>query len=96
MILQGGDLFHINKPTRKSMYEVITAIRGACLGDKPCELELMNQVDLGLEEEYVIQTTRAFARTNFLDSIILIMRIQTSMSRSRFLESAETTMMPQE
>lgn len=51
MILQGGDLFHINKPTRKSMYEVITAIRMACYGDKPCELELMNQVDLGLEEE---------------------------------------------
>ena len=53
MILQGGDLFHINKPTRKSMYDVITAVRTACYGDKPCELELLNEVDLGLEKEYV-------------------------------------------
>lgn len=51
MILHGGDLFHINKPTRKSLYDVITAIRLACYGDKPCELELMNQVDLGFEDE---------------------------------------------
>jgi double-strand break repair protein MRE11 len=53
MILQGGDLFHINKPTRKSMYDVITAVRTTCYGDKPCELELLNEVDLGLEKKYV-------------------------------------------
>ncbi|KAG7664559.1 MRE11 [[Candida] subhashii] len=42
MILQGGDLFHINKPTKKSMYHVMKSIRLNCFGDKPCELELLS------------------------------------------------------
>lgn len=51
MVLQAGDLFHINKPSRKSMFEVITALRETCYGDKPCELQLMSKVDLGLDNE---------------------------------------------
>lgn len=42
MIIQGGDLFHINKPTKKSMFQVMKSIRLNCMGDKPCELELMS------------------------------------------------------
>lgn len=42
MILLAGDLFHENKPSRKSMYQVMRTLRQNCLGDKPCELELMS------------------------------------------------------
>ncbi|CCC69086.1 hypothetical protein NCAS_0C00960 [Naumovozyma castellii] len=42
MILQSGDLFHVNKPSKKSMYQVMKSLRLACMGDKPCELELLS------------------------------------------------------
>lgn len=42
MVLLAGDLFHENKPSRKSMYQVMRSIRMNCLGDKPCELEMIS------------------------------------------------------
>jgi double-strand break repair protein MRE11 len=42
MVLLAGDLFHENKPSRKSMYQVMRSLRMNCLGDKPCELELLS------------------------------------------------------
>ncbi|CAX40671.1 manganese-dependent, structurally specific endonuclease/3'-5' exonuclease, putative [Candida dubliniensis CD36] len=42
MVIQGGDLFHINKPTKKSMYHVMKSLRANCMGDRPCELELLS------------------------------------------------------
>ncbi|QLG71157.1 hypothetical protein HG535_0B01950 [Zygotorulaspora mrakii] len=42
MIIQGGDLFHVNNPTKKSLYQVMKSLRLACMGDKPCELELLS------------------------------------------------------
>lgn len=42
MVLLAGDLFHENKPSRKSLYQVMRSIRMNCLGDKPCELELLS------------------------------------------------------
>lgn len=42
MVLLAGDLFHENKPSRKSMYNVMRSLRQNCLGDKPCELEMLS------------------------------------------------------
>lgn len=42
MILQCGDLFHVNKPSVKSMYFPVKSLRTNCMGDKPCELELLS------------------------------------------------------
>ncbi|KAK5083489.1 meiotic recombination [Lithohypha guttulata] len=42
MVLLGGDLFHDNVPSRKSMYNVMRSLRLNCYGDKPCELELVS------------------------------------------------------
>lgn len=42
MVLLGGDLFHDNVPTRKSMYNVMRSLRLNCYGDKPCEIELLS------------------------------------------------------
>lgn len=41
MVLCAGDLFHVNKPSKKSYYEVIKSLRKHCLGDKPVELEML-------------------------------------------------------
>lgn len=42
MVLLAGDLFHENKPSRKSMYQVMRSLRTNCLGEKPCELEFLS------------------------------------------------------
>jgi double-strand break repair protein MRE11 len=42
MVLLAGDLFHENKPSRKSMYQVMRSLRMNCLGEKPCELEWLS------------------------------------------------------
>ena len=42
MVLHAGDLFHENKPSRKSMYQVMRSLRMNCLGEKPCELEMLS------------------------------------------------------
>ncbi|CAN6647219.1 double-strand break repair protein Mre11p [Trichomonascus vanleenenianus] len=51
MILQGGDLFHISKPSKQSMYNVIKSLRRNCLGDKPCEMEMLNHGLLDMDDE---------------------------------------------
>lgn len=42
MVLLAGDLFHENKPSRKSMYHVMRSLRQNCLGARPCELEMLS------------------------------------------------------
>nr|POE74035.1 double-strand break repair protein mus-23 [Quercus suber] len=42
MVLLAGDLFHENKPSRQSMYQVIRSLRLNCYGEKPCELEMLS------------------------------------------------------
>ncbi|KAF3766462.1 hypothetical protein M406DRAFT_37693, partial [Cryphonectria parasitica EP155] len=45
MVLLGGDLFHENKPSRKSMYQVMRSLRKHCLGDRPCQLEFLSDAN---------------------------------------------------
>ncbi|KAJ8097528.1 Mre11 DNA-binding presumed domain-containing protein [Lipomyces tetrasporus] len=52
MVLLAGDLFHENKPSRKSMYQVMKTLRATCYGDKPCELELLSEADLSLRDAF--------------------------------------------
>ncbi|KAF9107025.1 Double-strand break repair protein mre11a [Mortierella sp. AM989] len=42
MILLGGDLFHENKPSRKTMHITTKLLRKYCLGDKPVSLEFLS------------------------------------------------------
>lgn len=42
MVLLAGDLFHENKPSRKSMYQVMRSLRMNCYGEKPCQLEMLS------------------------------------------------------
>jgi len=49
MVLLAGDLFHENKPSRKSMYQVMRSLRMNCFGDKPCELELLSDASENIQ-----------------------------------------------
>ncbi|EPS35139.1 hypothetical protein H072_11560 [Dactylellina haptotyla CBS 200.50] len=49
MVLLAGDLFHDNKPSRKSMYQVMRTLRMSCYGEKPCELEVLSDVSTNLQ-----------------------------------------------
>lgn len=42
MVLLAGDLFHENKPSRKSVYHVMRSLRENCYNDRPCSLELLS------------------------------------------------------
>lgn len=48
LIVQGGDLFHVTKPSKKLLYHVVQSLRLNCLGDRPCELELLSDPSLAL------------------------------------------------
>ncbi|KAH8885009.1 DNA repair exonuclease [Thozetella sp. PMI_491] len=64
MVLLGGDLFHDNKPSRKSMYQVMRSLRKHCLGMKPCELEFLSDANEVFEG--------AFSNVNYQDPDINI------------------------
>lgn len=46
MLLHSGDLFHVNKPSKKSIYNVMKCLRLNCLGNRPCEMELLSDPSL--------------------------------------------------
>ncbi|EWC45692.1 double-strand break repair protein mus-23 [Drechslerella stenobrocha 248] len=49
MVLLAGDLFHENKPSRKSMFQVMRSLRMNCYGEKPCEIEVLSDVSTNLQ-----------------------------------------------
>lgn len=42
MVVQGGDLFHVNTPTKKSYYHVMRILRQYCWNGKPIEYKLLS------------------------------------------------------
>lgn len=46
LVLQAGDLFHLNKPSRRSLYRVMQALKENTLGDKPVEFETLSLGDM--------------------------------------------------
>ncbi|KAG8136991.1 hypothetical protein E2320_005537 [Naja naja] len=41
-ILLGGDLFHENKPSRKTIYTCLELLRKYCMGDRPVQFEILS------------------------------------------------------
>uniref|UniRef100_A0A803T602 Double-strand break repair protein MRE11 n=1 Tax=Anolis carolinensis TaxID=28377 RepID=A0A803T602_ANOCA len=41
-ILLGGDLFHENKPSRKTLYTCLELMRKYCMGDRPVQFEILS------------------------------------------------------
>merc|ERR1740124_1412599 len=46
MILLGGDLFHDNKPSRRTIHKTLSLLRTYCLGDKECHLEFLSDQEV--------------------------------------------------
>lgn len=42
MVVQGGDLFHVNQPSKKSYYHVMQTLRETCWNEKPIEYRLVS------------------------------------------------------
>lgn len=42
MVVQGGDLFHVNTPSKKSYYQVMRILRQYCWNSKPIEYRLLS------------------------------------------------------
>ena len=47
LVLLGGDLFHDNRPSRDTLYQVMSILREYCLGDRPIQVELLSDPDEG-------------------------------------------------
>ncbi|UKZ81755.1 hypothetical protein TrVFT333_009527 [Trichoderma virens FT-333] len=58
MVLLAGDLFHDNKPSRKSLYQVMRTLRKNCLGMKPCPLEFLSDAADVFEGAFPTSTTK--------------------------------------
>jgi double-strand break repair protein MRE11 len=41
-LLLGGDLFHHNKPSRKTLFRTVSMLRKHIFGDKPCEFQILS------------------------------------------------------
>uniref|UniRef100_A0A8H7N0W2 Double-strand break repair protein n=1 Tax=Bionectria ochroleuca TaxID=29856 RepID=A0A8H7N0W2_BIOOC len=64
MVLLAGDLFHENKPSRKSLYQVMRTLRQNCIGNRPCPLEFLSDASEVFEG--------AFTHVNYEDPDINI------------------------
>ncbi|KAK9465749.1 Mre11 DNA-binding presumed domain-containing protein [Lipomyces arxii] len=52
MVLLAGDLFHENKPSHKAVYVVEEILRKMCYDHKPCELELLSDANIVLQDSF--------------------------------------------
>ncbi|XP_010576521.1 double-strand break repair protein MRE11 isoform X1 [Haliaeetus albicilla] len=41
-VLLGGDLFHDNKPSRKTLHSCLESLRKYCMGDRPVQFEILS------------------------------------------------------
>ena len=41
-VLLGGDLFHENKPSRKTLHACMALLRKYCMGNNPCQVEFLS------------------------------------------------------
>ena len=99
MVLLAGDLFHDNKPSRKSMYNVMRSLRMNCYGDKPCELEMLSDGS-DVFQGYVVGPTSAREENSLsmalgLSLIMPITKTQISMWLSPFFQFTAITMIRQ-
>lgn len=49
-ILLGGDLFHENKPSRKTLHGAMALFRKYCMGDKACQMEFLSDQSLNFSQ----------------------------------------------
>ncbi|CAH1762816.1 9077_t:CDS:10 [Entrophospora sp. SA101] len=55
-ILLGGDLFHENKPSRRTVYQTTKLLREFCMGDRLCKFRIVNNESNDLSQSGGINT----------------------------------------
>eukprot|EP00041_Stephanoeca_diplocostata_P032944 m.1073852 g.1073852 ORF g.1073852 m.1073852 type:complete len:666 (-) comp24237_c0_seq10:481-2478(-) len=51
-VLLGGDLFHDNRPSRRTMQECMRLLREYCMGDRPCAMEIVSDQSRTFERNF--------------------------------------------
>jgi double-strand break repair protein MRE11 len=46
-VLLAGDLFHENRPSRETLYQVMAILREYCMNDRPVQIELLSDPEEG-------------------------------------------------
>lgn len=72
-VLLAGDLFHENRPSRDTLYQVMALLREYCMNDRPVQIELLSDPDEGKATgySYVISSIR---RTSVTQTLALVSR----------------------
>ncbi|CAG8579339.1 8834_t:CDS:10 [Diversispora eburnea] len=70
MVLLGGDLFHDNKPSRKTLFETMKLLRSYCFGGKECNIELEGNL-CALDILSVSGLVNYFGKAKEIDNIII-------------------------
>ncbi|CAM9956916.1 unnamed protein product, partial [Ectocarpus sp. 13 AM-2016] len=72
-VLLGGDLFHENKPSRRTLYQTMDILRRHCMGDEPVSFQIISEQAHNFKDRRgtVLTTTRGtpplFGHVNYED-----------------------------
>ena len=51
-VLLGGDLFHDNKPSRRTLYRTMEIMRKYCFGDSPIHIQIVSDQAINFPVRY--------------------------------------------
>ncbi|XP_059564107.1 double-strand break repair protein MRE11 isoform X3 [Myotis daubentonii] len=69
-ILLGGDLFHENKPSRKTLHTCLEKLRKYCMGDRPVQFEIISDQSVNFGFSKSKHGSTNFIPEQFLDDFI--------------------------
>ncbi|XP_036282153.2 double-strand break repair protein MRE11 isoform X2 [Pipistrellus kuhlii] len=69
-ILLGGDLFHENKPSRKTLHTCLEKLRKYCMGDRPVQFEIISDQSVNFGFSKSKHGSTNFIPEHFLDDFI--------------------------
>ncbi|XP_060016218.1 double-strand break repair protein MRE11 isoform X5 [Lagenorhynchus albirostris] len=69
-ILLGGDLFHENKPSRKTIHNCLELLRKYCMGDRPVQFEIISDQSVNFGFSKSKHGSTNFIPEQFLDDFI--------------------------
>ena len=54
MIILGGDLFHINKPSRRTIWKTMKLLRQYCIGDGDIKFRIVSDQNQNFPNRFVL------------------------------------------
>uniref|UniRef100_A0A8C0CTX7 MRE11 homolog, double strand break repair nuclease n=1 Tax=Balaenoptera musculus TaxID=9771 RepID=A0A8C0CTX7_BALMU len=71
-ILLGGDLFHENKPSRKTVHNCLELLRKYCMGDRPVQFEIISDQSVNFGFRVNMEVLTSFQNSFWMTSLILL------------------------